>query len=186
VKFCRRFNNGISNELYRGASNSIVRGKVCVERRVPSLIGPCPHSRYLRKCKLCRCVVNSDLDVARSFRWFYLLRAWKERVDYATQSLSARGRSGAKMWGTRLSCGTCGVQLQHPQWRNTCILAFVLTGLSWERDCLTVTRPSSRVGRGYFTRCWWSKLSLIFGMAHTWENISRVMCTWWWYWVCAI
>jgi hypothetical protein len=43
--------------------------------------------------------------------------------------LLVRGR-GAKMWGTGLFCGTCGVQLQHPQWRNTCILAFVLIGLS--------------------------------------------------------
>jgi hypothetical protein len=43
--------------------------------------------------------------------------------------LSARDR-GAEMLGTGLSCGTCEVQLQHPQRRNTCILAFVLIGLS--------------------------------------------------------
>jgi hypothetical protein len=43
--------------------------------------------------------------------------------------LPARGR-GAKMRGRWPSCGTCGVQLQHPQWRNTCILAFVRIGLT--------------------------------------------------------
>jgi hypothetical protein len=45
--------------------------------------------------------------------------------------LPASGR-GAKMRGTGPSGGTCGVQLQlqHPQWRNTCILAFVRIGLT--------------------------------------------------------
>jgi hypothetical protein len=72
-----------------------------VERRVPSLIGPCPHSRISTKMQTLQMWCEFSSEHGEEFQMILFAEGIEGTSRLRNPKLPARGR-GAKMWGAVL------------------------------------------------------------------------------------